>query len=90
VPLSGAESAIPARRPSAVSVSGGSALADQRAPSGYPIIEEGSPLSIIHGGRRYLYFADDDAAASGGSASIQVYPLIRTALTAGDTSNCCR
>jgi hypothetical protein len=84
VPLSGAEGPSPGSPTVGVAVSGGSALQIAGLTSGYPIVE-GQPLSIIHGGRRYLYFsATTTAASGGGTASIQVYPLIRTALTVGD------
>lgn len=84
VPLSGAEGLSDGSPTVGVTVSGGSALQITGLSSGYPIIE-GQPLSIIHDGRRYLYFSATTTTASGGTASIQVYPLIRTVLTAGDT-----
>jgi hypothetical protein len=66
-----------------VAVSGGSAVTIGGLSSGYTI-REGQPFSIIHGGRRYLYFSNQDATASGGSASTTVRPLIRTPLSIGD------
>lgn len=85
VPLTGAEGASPGTPVISVAVSGGSAMSFSGVTAGYTILE-GQPFSVIHGGRRYVYFAAANATASGGGTlSIQVYPLIRTSLSVGDT-----
>jgi hypothetical protein len=84
LPQSGLDVGSPGSPVVATGVSGGSALGISGLSSGY-VLREGQPLSIIHSGRRYLHFVDADTASSGGAATISITPMIRVALTAGDT-----
>lgn len=83
VPMSGGEDSSPGSPTIGVAVSGGSSVQITGLNAGYGIVE-GQPFSIIHGGRRYLYFSAADASPSGGNVTLSVYPLIRTALSVGD------
>jgi hypothetical protein len=83
-PLANVDVGSPGSPVVATGVSGGSALGISGLSSGY-VLREGQPLSIIHSGRRYLHFVDADTASTGGAATISVTPMIRAALTVGDT-----
>lgn len=67
----------------AAGASSGSTIQISGLTSGY-VVKEGQYFSIISGGRRYLYMATANATASGGSATVNVFPLLRKAVSSGD------
>ena len=65
-------------------VASGSSLPISGVTPGYQI-KEGQFASIIHAGRRYLHiFAADYTFGSGGAATLIIWPMLRTPLSAGD------
>ncbi len=49
------------------------------------VIPESKALSIIHDGRRYLYFTTAEVTvAPGGTATLPVFPMLRSVLATGD------
>lgn len=68
----------------ASAVTSGSSLVLSGFAAGYEA-KEGQFFSIIHAGRRYLHiFAETKAADASGGLSIDIFPMIRTPLSAGD------
>jgi hypothetical protein len=65
-------------------VTSGTSLPIKGLSAGYQI-KEGQFFSVIHAGRRYVYmFAAAGAANSSGVLTAQIYPLLRTPLSAND------
>jgi hypothetical protein len=71
----------------AANVAAGSVVPLTGLTSGY-VIREGQWLSVTHNGRSYLYSADAQVTANGsGNATVQITPLLRSQLFAGDAVN---
>lgn len=65
-------------------VATGSVLPLSGMTPGYQL-RAGQFVSIIHGGRRYVYaIREDVTVGAGGTISATIFPLLRTALSAGD------
>lgn len=66
-------------------VSGGSVISITGLAEGYEI-QEGQFFSLIHSGRRYVYMftAGATADSSGQISTATIFPMLRTALSAGD------
>ncbi len=65
--------------------SSGTAVSVKGLGSGYQVVE-GQPLSIIHGGRRYVHLATGSVVANGaGVAAIGVFPPSRVTYSVNDT-----
>jgi len=62
--------------------SNGSALSINGLGSGYQFVE-GQPISVIHGGRRYVHLITGAVTAPTGSANVGVFPPTRTAYSVG-------
>lgn len=67
----------------ATAASGGTSLALKDLSSSYRL-KEGQFVSIIHGGRRYLHSVNADVTASGGTATVGITPMLRTAISVND------
>jgi hypothetical protein len=68
----------------ATAAAGGTSLALKDLSSSYRL-KEGQFLSIVHSGRRYLHSIDADVTASGGTATVVITPMLRTAISVNDT-----
>jgi hypothetical protein len=68
----------------ATAAAGGTSLALKDLSSSYRL-KEGQFLSIVHSGRRYLHSIDADVTASGGTATVAITPMLRTAISVNDT-----
>lgn len=65
--------------------SSGTAVSVKGLGAGYQVVE-GQPLSIIHGGRRYVHLATGPVVANGaGVAAIGVFPPSRVTYSVNDT-----
>ncbi len=70
--------------PAISATSTGTALSLKGLGAGYQV-REGQPLSVIHGGRRYMHLSTGDVTANGsGVANIGVFPPTRVTYSADD------
>jgi hypothetical protein len=65
-------------------VASGSAIVIKGLPASYAA-KEGQFISIIHSGRRYVHMFTGDGTANGsGVLTIQIFPMLRTAISTND------
>lgn len=64
-------------------VAAGTSISIKGLTAGYTI-KEGQYFSIISGGRRYLHMATADVTAVGGVATVNIFPMLRKALSVND------
>lgn len=63
----------------------GSAISVKGLGAGYTVVE-GQPLSIVHGGHRYMHLSTGEVTANGsGIATVGIFPPSRTAYSVDDT-----